>query len=374
VIGAVLALSGIRVVYGGRQVLSVDALEVPPGETLVLIGPNGSGKSTLLRVAALLERPVAGQVHLDGRRVDGASTLAARRRMAVMFQQPLLADTTVAENVALGLRFRGVPGAEREERVARWLRAFRIEGLRERRAHTLSGGEAQRVALARAFAVHPDVLLLDEPFASVDPPTREALVAELGAILRAERLTTLLVTHDRGEAQSLGHRVGVLLGGRLQQIDEAGRVFRAPSSEEVARFVGVETVVPAVVVGEGAGLVVVEAGGRKVEVVGSAAPGQQVRLCIRPEDVTLAHPEEGLGLSSARNHLSGTVARLARAGAGVRVVVDCGFPLVATVTARSVEDLGIGEGTPIVAVFKASAAHVIPFQDRLTPSGGRGYK
>jgi ABC-type Fe3+/spermidine/putrescine transport system ATPase subunit len=337
----VVACSNVRVAYDGREVLAVDGLEVVAGETLAIIGPNGSGKSTLLRVMGLLQTPTAGDVRVQGRRVSAGRSLAERRRMASVFQQPLLADMTVAENVGLGLRFRHADAATTAARVARWLSRLGIAGMGDRRARTLSGGEAQRVALARAFALEPELLLLDEPFASLDEPTREALLADLGTILRADRTTTVLVTHDRGEAQALADRVAVLLEGRLQQVDETERVFRAPASEEVARFVGVETIVNGVVVAAADGVCVVEAAGRKVEVASAAPVGKRVRLCIRPEDVTLTQPDERAVLSSARNHLTGTVTRAQRTGALVRVVVECGFPLVATITARSAEDLAL---------------------------------
>ena len=348
----------MRVIYDRATVLDVSALGVAPGEVLAVIGPNGSGKSTLLRVVGLLEEPAQGTVRIHGRSVDARRALAERRRMATVFQRPLLADMTVAENVALGLRFRGLGADAQDTRVSRWLERLNIAPLRDQRARTLSGGQAQRVALARALVLEPEVLLLDEPFAGLDEPSRDALLPDVAAILRHDRVTTFLVTHDRGEAQALADRVAVLMAGRIVQLDATARVFQAPVSEEVARCVGVETLVTGLVIARD-GVTVVEAAGRKLEVAAAARVGETVRLGLRPEDVTLVLPTELAPLSSARNYLPGTIVRVTASAPATRVVVDVGFPLVATVTARSAADLGLTEGGSIVAAFKASAVHLI---------------
>jgi tungstate transport system ATP-binding protein len=354
----VVELAGVRVTYGAATVLDVPALAVGEGEVLAVIGPNGSGKSTLLRVVGLLERPTAGVVRFRGRPADAGHSLAERRRMATVFQHPLLADMTVAQNVALGLKFRGVAD-ERGTRVGHWLERLGIAALGDQRARTLSGGQAQRVALARALVLEPEVLLLDEPFGGLDAPSRAELLPDLGAILRHDRVTTVLVTHDRGEAQALGDRVAVLMGGRVAQLDATARVFQAPVSEVVARFIGVETLVTGRVIARDAGVTIVEVAGRKLEIAAPAEIGTAVRLGLRPEDVTILLAAEAAPLSSARNYLTGTVERVTPSTPAVRVVVDVGFPLVATVTARSVADLGLVEGLHIVAAFKASAVHLV---------------
>jgi tungstate transport system ATP-binding protein len=354
----VVELSGVRVAYGGTMILQVPQLEVHAGEILAVIGPNGSGKSTLLRVIGLLENPTAGEVRFRGEVVRKDRLLAARREMATVFQDPLLVDDTVFENVALGLRFRHVAPSEILPRVQTWLERFGIAGLAQRQARTLSGGEAQRSALARALVLKPDLLLLDEPFSALDQPTRDALIEDLAGILREDRITTVLVTHDRAEALALGDRVAVMMRGAILQVDEASRLFRAPVSEEIARFVGVETIVDCRVLSTQAGLAVLDAGGQKIEVAAEVAPGDRIRLCLRPEDVTLMPPDAHLP-SSARNHVAGVVTRLIPAGPYIRAVVDCGFSLVALVTHRSVEELGLHEGARVMAVFKATAPHVI---------------
>jgi tungstate transport system ATP-binding protein len=359
----VLELRSIRVVHDGRATLDVPSLDVWEGEVLAVIGPNGAGKSTLLRVMGLLHVPEVGTVRMGGELVRPAQMLAFRRRTASAFQEPLLADTTVGDNVALGLRFRGFSREQSRRRAIAWLERLGIAGLAERQARTLSGGEAQRTALARALVLQPEVLLLDEPFSALDQPSREALIDDLGRVLRADRVTTVFVTHDRGEARALGDRVAVLIGGRLLQVDETSQVFRAPSSEEVARFVGVETILAGTVIDTDSTLTVVRVAGWPLEVAGSATRGEWVRLCIRPEDVTLTagapsvHPA-----TSARNHLPGRVLRVAPGGGQVRALIDCGFPLVALVTHRSADELGLREGIAVTAHFKATAAHMLRTQ------------
>ena len=357
---AVLALRGVRRRYSDVYVLDIPSLDVVAGEILGVIGPNGAGKSTLLRILGLLERPDEGRMLFNGRAVDARDALAERRRMATVFQEPLLADASVTDNVALGLSFRGVPPDDQPPRVRHWLERLGVGTLAARAARTLSGGEAQRVALARALVLEPDVLLLDEPFSGLDAPTRAALIADLGAILRADRVSTVLVTHERGEAQALADRVAVLMDGRLRQIDETARVFYAPVSEDVARFVGVETLVAGRVVGRTAGVTAVAVGSCILEVAAEAVEGTRVRIGIRPEDVTLTTADGARAASSARNSLDGTITRVSASTHATHVIVDVGFPLVAAVTPRSVDELGLRPGARVRAVFKASAAHLIP--------------
>jgi ABC-type Fe3+/spermidine/putrescine transport system ATPase subunit len=352
-------LAGVRVSHGARTVLDVPALEVRQGEILAVIGPNGAGKSTLLRVLGLLETPTVGTLRFRGTPVTARESLALRRRMASVFQEPLLADATVRDNVGMGLKFRGVDGRRMAPRVEAWLDRFAIRHLASRRARTLSGGEAQRAALARALVVEPEVLLLDEPFSSLDHPTRESLIDDLGRILGVERITTVLVTHDRAEAMVLGDRVGVLMHGRLLQVDEAAQVFRAPASEEIARFVGVETILDCRVLESAGDASVLEAGHQRIHVAQAAEPGEWVRLCLRPEDVTLFAGAPKPGAPAAFNRLPARVQRIVAAGTQARVMVECGFPLVALVTRREIEDLGLCEGAPVTAHFKASAPHLL---------------
>jgi tungstate transport system ATP-binding protein len=235
---ALLEVRGLRVVRDRRQVLDIEHLAVEPGQVLAVVGPNGAGKSSLLLALARLLKPERGEILFNGQSTDGMSDLTYRRRIGLVLQEPLLLDTSVFENVAAGLRFRHIPKAEITRRVEIWLDRLGIASLRHRPAARLSGGEAQRVSLARAFALQPELLLLDEPFSSLDSPTRARLLEDLHALLAETSTTTILITHDLKEAASLASWVAVLLDGRLRQVGSQEEVFSIPVDEEVAAFLG----------------------------------------------------------------------------------------------------------------------------------------
>jgi tungstate transport system ATP-binding protein len=221
---------------GARAALEVEALQIQRAEVLALVGPNGAGKSTLLLALAGLIPLEEGRIWFGERRMEDWDPLEYRRRISFVFQEPLLLDLTVAENVALGLAFRGIPKAEAKTRSNLWLQRLGIGSLAQRRAAELSGGEAQRVSLARALVLEPELLLLDEPFAALDPPSRAGLIDDLSALLERERRTTIVVTHDLKEATRLADRIGVVVGGRLRQVGTARQIKARPSDPEVAAF------------------------------------------------------------------------------------------------------------------------------------------
>ena len=201
-----------------RDALEVDSLDIHRGETLTVVGPNGAGKSTLLLALARLLKPAHGEIIYDGKSLRQWNELEYRRKISFVFQAPLLMDMTVEQNVALGLKFRGTPKEEMQARVGKWMKQLGIESLSKRRAGQLSGGEAQRVSLARAFVLEPELLLLDEPFAALDPPTHAKLLEDLSALLEEDHRTAVFVTHNLNEAAKLSHRIAVIVGGRLRQV------------------------------------------------------------------------------------------------------------------------------------------------------------
>lgn len=357
---AAVTATNLTMVFGAQKVLDISSLQVLNNEVLVVIGPNGSGKTTLLLCLALLTKPTTGNITYSGETVlNEHQMLLLRRRIAVVFQEPLLLNSTVWDNVTLGLRLRGVPTSEAKVRAQKWLERFGVANLAKRQARTLSGGEAKRVSLARAFALEPEALFLDEPFTALDSPTRQSLLEDFESVLRETKISTVMVTHDRNEALVLADRVAVLINGQMRQLGTPEEVFNYPVDEEVAGFVEAGNILAGKIVSQNEGLAVVETGGREIEAVNNLPSGTKVTICLRHEDVTLALPTAEPLTSSARNRFKGTVSRLFPVGSQVRVTLDCGFPLVALITRRSWEGMGLKEGQEVIATFKASSIHLI---------------
>ena len=220
----------------GIDALRIDSLDIQRGETLTVVGPNGAGKSTLLLALARLIKPASGEIIYDGRSQKQWDELEYRRKISFVFQSPLLMDMSVEQNVALGLTFRGTPKEEISERVGKWMKQLGVEALSKRRAGQLSGGEAQRVSLARAFVLDPELLLLDEPFSALDPPTRAKLFEDLSALLKEDHRTAVFVTHNLNEATKLSHRIAVIVGGMLRQVGTAKQIKTKPADQTVAAF------------------------------------------------------------------------------------------------------------------------------------------
>ena len=299
-----LECTGLTVAPGGAPVLRGLDFAIPAGGRSVLVGPSGAGKTTLLRAIAGLEPLAGGTIRLGERDLGGVPP--HRRRIAVVFQGPrLLPHLSVADNVALPLRAAGVGRAERAARARARLEEVGLGGFLDRALPGLSGGEQQRVALARALCAEPDLLLLDEPLAALDPNRREDL-RRLIARLQSERaLTTLIVTHDRAEAAELGERVALMLEGRIVQHDEPRALFERPVSAAVARFFGVANLLRGTV-RDGR----LAWGGGELAVPVADGPAT---LAIRPEHVGL----------DAGSGLRGRVLEAVYAGTAVKLVLDC---------------------------------------------------
>lgn len=328
---------------------------------LILFGPSGSGKTTILRSLAGLEWPEEGSIrYISKAWLDTAARIRVApqdRHIGYMSQDYALFPTyTVTGNIAYGLG--ALSAADRKKRVDEMLDLFQLRNVEHAKPRELSGGQQQRVALARAVAPRPLLLLLDEPLSALDAPTRNKLCGELRLLLTRLAIPSVVVTHDWAEALALGDHMVVIDDGRVLQTGKPQEVFSRPANAEVARVVGVETVVQGRVAEVAEGLATVQVGEVTLTAVASNGVGHEVFVCIRAEDVTLE--PASAGATSARNHLAATVRSITSIGALAKVTVDCGFPLTALVTRPALADLRLEADSPVRAAVKAGSVHLVP--------------
>jgi tungstate transport system ATP-binding protein len=236
---ALYRLESIRHCYGSRVVLDIERLEVMRGETLAIIGPSGCGKSTLLRLLQFLERPSEGRLAFDGQAIDVTPPLALRRRVTTVFQRPVALDRTVRDNLAYGLSVRGARGYD--DKIVRLLEALALGPLADAPARTLSGGEIQRVAFGRALAFDPEVLLLDEPTANLDP-YNVRIIEQLIRNEKAKGVTIVLATHQVFQARRLADRTALLLEGRIVETARTAELLDSPRDPRTRAFLSGEMI------------------------------------------------------------------------------------------------------------------------------------
>lgn len=342
----VLSASNLTIRKDAHEIIRVPLIEVFKGEFIGVAGPNGAGKSTLLKALAFLEPLSGGEVLFAGEPVkSSAEALRARRRMAMVFQDPLLLSGTVRDNVTIGLKLRGIPGRERVKRAGQWLDRLGISHLVARDVRTLSGGEAQRVSIARSMVLKPEVLFLDEPFTYLDTPTKAALIAELKEILAETGTTALMVTHDLTDLPYLADRMIVMIDGTIRQAGPPVEVLNYPRSLKVAEFLGIENLWLAAPTGDEADccrVAIGEGGGPQYTLTmrknpGQIAEGDKTIAMIRSEDIVVnpgqnpASPFMPANLSQS-NLLAGEIAAVYPYGYyyRLRVRLGTGFEISAT--------------------------------------------
>ena len=346
------------------------SMKVKAGEILVLFGPSGAGKTTALRAMAGLVQPDTGSITIDGRTVfsDGLGNQGRavwvqphHRRVGYVTQQNhLFPHLTVSDNISYGLRGRRSP--ETRQRVAGLIAALRLDGLESRRVWQLSGGQQQRTALARALAPSPDLLLLDEPFASLDMELRRELAAELRATVSRLNTPVILVTHSREEALTLGDAVQVIDNGQTIAIGAPLSVLEQPGRGRVARLVGVENLLVMQVSARFPqdGTMVCSAGDHSLEtpLADGLDVGDAVTVGIRASDIILAAGP--LPQSSARNTWPGVVSDVQLRPPGYQVALKCdGVTLRCHITGTSLDAMNIEPGLPLWAIFKASSCFLL---------------
>ena len=344
--------------YGKAEILKDIDLGIERGEVFVTIGPSGSGKTTLLRLVGLLEKPTSGHIYYDGHQVNNSEKqrLEIRRKLAMVSQKPAVFNTSVFDNVAYGLKIRKENGASLRHKVMNALETVGLSGYERRDARTLSGGETQRVALARAMVIEPELLLLDEPTANLDPVSASHIEKLVTDVIKKSDMTVLMSTHDMFQGQRLAHRMGVLIGGEILQTGDPREIFSLPQSRKIAEFVGVENMLGGVIAFNTEGIVDIKLEGAVVEAISNLGVGEKVYACVRPEEITLARTKES---TSARNTFNGGITRIVLFGPLARIELDCGFLLVALITKRSAEEMNLQTGNRVYASFKATGVHVI---------------
>ncbi|MDF9409180.1 MAG: sn-glycerol-3-phosphate import ATP-binding protein UgpC [Pelotomaculum sp. PtaB.Bin013] len=348
-----------------HTILDIDTFYLEQGETIVLIGPNGAGKSTLLQILMLLQRPTAGDFYFRGEKVRWEDSLSYRRRMAMVFQEALLLETTVYHNVASGLVIRGFPKEQIQERVKKWLVRLGIEHLSYRSARSLSGGESQRVSLARALVLEPEVIFLDEPFAALDEPTRNTLLSDLADILRDTSVSSIIVTHNYAEIPVLADRAVAMDKGRIVQVATPWEILTRPASLGVASLVGIKNAIKGVITGydNDNGKVFVKAGQHDIVANVFTPPNsEKVYILLRPEDVKMMVTLE----KNEANTMRGRIGKLMPYGNMFTAVVDCGIPFTATISHEQALHGDLTIGRDVWISFSPDRVHLINAQ-AITP-------
>jgi len=349
-----IKIESLKLSFPGRLDFLIDELSIEEGRISAIIGPNGAGKTTLLNIIALFQKPDHGSIRIWGEDIlKIRDKLNFRRKISFVFSQPYLINRTVYDNVVLPLRLRGIRGTQAVDEM---LDLFKIGRLKNNTASTLSQGEKHRVSLARAFVTRPRLVLLDEPFLSLDARFKESLIDDLRRIISLNKITAIFVTQDHFEALALSDTIAVMMNGKILQMSSPEDIFTRPASREAADFVGVETIIEGLISKKEDNLCFIKVREKVLEAVSAYSEGDDVFICIRPEDVTVS---KHMDTNSARNHFKAVIINIEPWRLEYKVSLDCGFNLIASVTAQSVKSLDLRAGGEVIASFKATAVHLI---------------
>lgn len=319
--------------YNGKKVLDISHLVIKKGRIYGVIGPNGAGKTTLLSILSLLLPPTSGKICFEGIDTCEANKHSIRQKMTMILQNPLLFNTTVEENIAYGLKVRGIEKGEQRKRIKECLKLVGLDGFEKRRARELSGGEIQRVAIARALALNPRVLLLDEPTANVDRGSAALLEKILKELNQRFKITVILATHDINQAYRISDEVICLFEGKMARSPlenlYRGRVIK---DKDISLF---------------------DTG--KIRVAILPERDEVNHISIPPEDIIVSIKPIS---TSARNSFSGNIFDVFDEGDSVRLEVDVGEKLRVKVTKKSFQEMNLNLGSHVYLTFKSSSVEV----------------
>lgn len=342
--------------YSGKQVLKDINFKVQNGEIFILVGPNGSGKTTLLRIIDLLEEPTSGEVIFNGEPLDyySKNKTAVRRRIGMVFQQTVLFNMSVFDNVAYSLKIRGEDEQSIKRRVKAVLELVQLPGFEQKNALAISGGEAQRVALAQALVAEPELLLLDEPTANLDPRNVSIVEHVLAQINREKKTAILMTTHNMLQAENLAHRIAVLNEGKIDLIGTFQEIFGKPS-KLLMDFARLENVFSgnSMVSAEDTSVIDV---GNGVQIVATFRKTGNVTFHVPPEDIILSTQPL---VSSARNLFEGRIVQISDLGHVVKLKVRAGKDFVVQITKKSFNEMKLSVGSRVFLAFKASSVKII---------------
>ena len=319
-----IVLEHMSISLGEFSLHDID-LRISKGEYLVIMGPSGAGKTILLETIAGLRLPDSGRFLLGG--IDASTILPENRHIALVYQDySLFPHMTAFENIAFGLRLRRVAESETEQRVHSLLREFNISHLIHQYPSSMSGGEQQRVALARALAVKPEILLLDEPFAALDPHTREECMRVMLAIKKSQNLTILHVSHSREDATSVSDRIALIIGGTIVQIGSADDIFHSPRSPAAAKYTGIDNIFKGKVLRVDGTSSTLDIDGHQIVMNGIAPVGAFVTVCIAGEHISLGE-EPHVTVDTPLNAISGIVTDILPMEKSVKIRIAGTLPL-----------------------------------------------
>ena len=351
-----IVLEHMSIKLGEFSLLDID-LRISKGEYLVIMGPSGAGKTILLETIAGLRFPDSGRILLGG--IDAGTILPENRHIAIVYQDySLFPHMTAFENIAFGLRLRRVAEPETEQQVQSLLREFNISHLIHQYPSSMSGGEQQRVALARALAVKPEILLLDEPFAALDPRTRDECMRVMLAIKKSQNLTILHVSHSREEANSVSDRIALIIGGSIVQIGSADDIFRVPKSPAAAKYTGIDNIFKGKVLRVDGTSSTLDIDGHQIVMNSSAPAGAFVTVCISGEHISLAEEPHVTG-DTAVNAVSGIVTDILPMENSLKIRIGGILPLTIIAKRNDGRTRLPLQGEHCVAVFRPEDVHLL---------------